>query len=97
MTLPAEAVIWQLLAAANRDPARFADPDQFDIEREDVAHQSFGGGPHFCLGNQLAKMEARYVFNEMAQRTKGLTINAGDIEWSHSFFRVMASYPLEFN
>ena len=97
LTLPAEAVIWQLLAAANRDPARFADPDQFDIEREDVAHQSFGGGPHFCLGNQLAKMEARYVFNEMAQRTKGLTINAGDIEWSHSFFRVMASYPLEFN
>ncbi|MEC7210322.1 MAG: cytochrome P450, partial [Pseudomonadota bacterium] len=97
VTLPAEAVIWQLLAAANRDPARFADPDQFDIEREDLAHQSFGGGPHFCLGNQLAKMEARYVFNEMAQRTKGLTINAGDIEWSHSFFRVMASYPLEFN
>ena len=97
VTLPADAVIWQLLAAANRDPARFADPDQFDIEREDLAHQSFGGGPHFCLGNQLAKMEARYVFNEMAQRTKGLTINAGDIEWSHSFFRVMASYPLEFN
>ena len=97
VTLPAEAVIWQLLAAANHDPARFADPDRFDIQREDVTHQSFGGGPHFCLGNQLAKMEARYVFNALAQRTKDIDIKAGNIEWSHSFFRVMATYPIEFN
>lgn len=97
VTLPAEAVIWQLLGAANRDPERFVDPDRFDIEREDVAHQSFGGGPHFCLGNQLAKMEARYVFDALAQRTKDIDIKAGNIEWSHSFFRVMASYPIEFN
>ncbi|EHQ56415.1 cytochrome P450 [gamma proteobacterium HIMB55] len=97
VTLPAEAVIWQLLGAANRDPERFVDPDRFDIEREDIAHQSFGGGPHFCLGNRLAKMEARYVFDALAQRTKDIDIKAGDIEWSHSFFRVMASYPIEFN
>lgn len=97
VTLPAEAVIWQLLGAANRDPERFVDPDRFDIQRDDVAHQSFGGGPHFCLGNQLAKMEARYVFNALAQRTKNIDIKAGNIEWSHSFFRVMASYPIEFN
>ena len=97
VTLPAEAVIWQLLSAANRDPARFANPDRFDIQREDVAHQSFGGGPHFCLGNQLAKMEARYVFSALAQRTKDINIKAGNLEWSHSFFRVMASYPIEFN
>lgn len=97
VTLPAEAVIWQLLGAANRDPERFVDPDRFDIEREDIAHQSFGGGPHFCLGNQLAKMEARYVFDALAQRTKDIDIKAGNIEWSHSFFRVMASYPIEFN
>lgn len=97
VTLPAEAVIWQLLGAANRDPERFVDPDRFDIEREDIAHQSFGGGPHFCLGNRLAKMEARYVFDALAQRTKDIDIKAGNIEWSHSFFRVMASYPIEFN
>ena len=97
VTLPAEAVIWQLLGAANRDPERFVDPDRFDIEREDIAHQSFGGGPHFCLGNRLAKMEARYVFDALAQRTKDIDMKAGNIEWSHSFFRVIASYPIEFN
>ncbi len=96
ITLPADAVIWQLLASANRDPARFKNPNVFDIEREDVAHQSFGGGAHFCLGNQLAKMEAHQVFGQLAERTKGMRLEPGQIEWSHSFFRVMASYPVSF-
>ncbi|MFT4767606.1 MAG: cytochrome P450 [Glaciecola sp.] len=96
-TLPANAVIWQLLASANRDPDRFDEPDKFDITRTDVAHQAFGGGQHFCLGNRLAKMEARHVFNQFAQRTEGLNVQPGEIEWSPSFFRVMASYPITFN
>ena len=95
-TLPADAVIWQMLACANRDPARFENPDVFDIERKDVAHQSFGGGVHHCIGNQLARMEARHAFLEFAQRTKGLHIEQGKVEWSHSFFRVMASLPISF-
>jgi cytochrome P450 len=96
-TLPADAVIWQMLACANRDPARFENPDVFDIERKDVAHQSFGGGVHFCIGNQLARMEARHAFLEFATRTQGLRIEQGKLEWSHSFFRVMASLPISFH
>lgn len=95
--IPADAVIWQILAAANHDPDQFENPEIFDIERKNPAHQSFGGGAHFCLGNQLAKMEAKHVFTQLAQRTQGLAINQGEIEWSHSFFRVMASYPITFN
>jgi hypothetical protein len=96
-TLPADAVIWQMLASANRDPRRFADPDRFDITRTDVAHQSFGGGTHFCVGAQLARMEARNAFGEFARRTEGLRIERGELEWSHSFFRVMASLPITFH
>lgn len=96
-TLPADAVIWQMLGAANRDPARFENPDRFDIERRDVAHQSFGGGVHHCIGNSLARMEARHAFGEFVQRTKGLRIEKGSLEWSHSFFRVMASLPISFH
>jgi cytochrome P450 len=96
-TLPADAVIWLMLAAANRDPARFENPDVFDIERKDVAHQAFGGGVHFCVGNALARMEARHAFNEFAERTRGLRIEQGRLEWSHSFFRVMASLPVSFH
>ncbi|WP_022977514.1 cytochrome P450 [Nevskia ramosa] len=95
-TLPADAVIWQMLASANRDPARFENPDVFDIERKDVSHQAFGGGIHHCIGNTLARMEARHAFSEFAQRTKGLRIEQGKLEWSHSFFRVMASLPIAF-
>lgn len=96
-TLPADAVIWQMLAAANRDPARFEDPDRFDIERKDVAHQSFGGGVHHCVGNALARMEARHAFGAFVERTRGLRIEKGRLEWSHSFFRVMASLPISFH
>lgn len=96
-TLPKDATIWQMLASANRDPARFENPDVFDIERKDVSHQAFGGGVHHCVGNSLARMEARHTFAEFAQRTKGLRIEQGKVEWSHSFFRVMASLPITFS
>lgn len=95
--LPADAVIWQMLAAANRDPTRFDRPDTFDIERKNIAHLSFGGGIHHCIGNSLARMEARHALLEFAERTKGLRIEQGALEWSHSFFRVMASLPLSFH
>jgi cytochrome P450 len=94
--IPEDAVVWQMLACANRDPAQFDRPDEFLIDREDVAHQSFGGGSHFCLGNMLAKVEGRAALGIFARETDGLAIESGETTWSESFFRVLGSYPITF-
>ncbi len=95
--LPAQAVLWLMLASGNHDPRHFDDPDTFNIQRTNVDHLAFGGGVHFCLGSQLARMEARHAIGQFAQRTAGLEIRAGQLAWSHSFFRVLASLPVSFH
>jgi len=57
-----------LLGAGNRDPRRFASPDRFDPRRSDAGALSFGGGPHFCLGAALARMEAAIAFPALLAR-----------------------------
>jgi cytochrome P450 len=55
--------------SANRDEDVFDDPFRFDIERTPNEHLAFGGGgPHFCLGASLARMEIRVLFEELARR-----------------------------
>jgi cytochrome P450 len=56
------------LAGANRDPAVYANPDIFDINREDTHHQSFGGGRHLCLGAHLARVEAQEAILALLDR-----------------------------
>jgi cytochrome P450 len=64
------------LAAANRDPATFADPDRFDLRRENVGRQlAFAGGPHVCLGMHLARLEAQIAIAELLGRLPGLRLD----------------------
>ena len=56
------------LAGANRDPAVYDNPNQFDIERPQIAHQAFGGGRHFCLGASLARLEGQIAILGLVQR-----------------------------
>jgi cytochrome P450 len=84
-----------LIGAANRDPARFADPDRLDIRREDNRHLSFGLGPHFCLGAPLARLEAHVAFGALLERFPGLEL-AGQPERGGTFvLRGLSRLPVQ--
>jgi cytochrome P450 len=80
--------------SANRDEAVFADAGRFDITREDAGHAAFGGGgTHFCLGAQLAKLELRVMLEELYSRVPDLEVTAEPARLRSSFFHGIKSLP----
>jgi amino acid adenylation domain-containing protein len=75
-----QAVI-AVMAAANRDPERFPDPDKFDITRKDNRHLAFGYAAHFCFGAPLARVEGQVVFEALLRRFTDITLVPEPIEW----------------
>jgi cholest-4-en-3-one 26-monooxygenase len=77
-------VLWYV--SANRDEEAFPDPFTFDVDRSPNDHVTFGGGgPHFCLGANLARMELRFIFSELVTRLPHLRLD-GDVEMLRSNF-----------
>jgi cytochrome P450 len=70
------------VAAANRDPRRFPDPDRCDLGRPPQAALAFGHGPHSCLGARLSRLQARIALAALLRRAPGLELDAaGDVVW----------------
>ncbi|MBB1259879.1 cytochrome P450 [Streptomyces alkaliterrae] len=72
--LPRGAEVALLFGSANRDPARFAEPDRLDLGRADNPHISFGVGIHYCLGAPLARVELAASFRALLLRAPGLRL-----------------------
>jgi len=92
--IPADRPVMCLLAAANHDPSHFADPDRFDVTRDDNDHLAFGGGVHFCLGAHLARMEAQVAIGGLAKRFRRIELENSELVWGRSLFRVLGTLPI---
>ena len=70
-----------VLAAANRDPKRFTNPDQLELDRADNRHLAFGWAAHFCFGAPLARMEGQIAFNLLLRRLRRPKLIEGPLRW----------------
>ena len=75
-----QAVI-AVMAAGNRDPERFPDPDRLDLRRPDNRHLAFGWAAHYCFGAPLARMEGQIAFDTLLRRLAGLRLEPQDFVW----------------
>src|SRR5438034_1394197 len=89
-----DRVRW-FISSANRDPAMFANPDTFDINRWPNQHVAFGSGIHHCLGATLARVEGQEVFKALAERFPGFRLDNERLEYQPSItFRSLKSLPI---
>lgn len=81
-----------LFESANFDESQFEEPDTFDIERAPNQHLAFGLGAHFCLGNQLARLEGRVMFEQLLSRLPDMTLPGGVLEGDRPLRRRPANF-----
>ncbi|HEY5016836.1 MAG TPA: cytochrome P450, partial [Streptosporangiaceae bacterium] len=86
VTIPAREWVLCVTSSANRDPARFADPDRLDVGRDPGGHVAFGHGIHYCLGAPLARLEGEVAFGALLARFPGLSlaVEAAQLRWRPS-------------
>jgi cytochrome P450 len=90
-------IVFQMLNAANRDPAYFADPDKFDVQRKKNRHIAFGQGIHFCVGAALSRAESTIAVGTALKRFPNLRLVDDKPDWdvSKRNSRVLRSLPVQ--
>jgi len=93
--IPKRWSILCMLGAANRDPKQFKDPNQLNLKRLNNQHLAFSAGPHFCIGNQLARLEGQVALLNLVQRFPKMKLAGPQPEWAPTFgFRGLKSLPV---
>ncbi len=91
-----QAVI-AVMAAGNRDPERFSDPDQLDITRKDNRHLAFGWAAHFSFGAALARIEGQAAFEDILRRMPDLKLESDVLAWRTNLgLRGLTALPITF-
>jgi cytochrome P450 len=86
-----------IMAAGNRDPERFPDPDRIDIRRTDNRHLAFGWAAHFCFGAPLARIEGQLTFEALLRRLPDLALEPGPLVWRNNLgLRGLNALPVTF-
>jgi cytochrome P450 len=96
-TIPANSKTQLLYAAANRDPARFTDPDEFRLDRgpdESRRHLAFGWGIHFCIGAPLARMQARVTFRRILAHMHDIELTGPPVRNDSFVLHGLTSLPI---
>jgi len=97
-TLSKGSKVVAVLAAANRDPDRFRDPDRLDLLRSDNRHLAFGWGGHFCFGASLARVQSQIAFNTLLRRLQRPVLMGQELQWrQNAGLRGLASLRIGFD
>ena len=94
VTLRKGSRVLMVFGAANRDPAKFEDPDRFDISRHARGHVGFGHGVHACLGMHLARLEITSLLNALADRVERFALTGPVVPSVNSSIHSLASVPV---
>jgi len=98
VTIPPNSSIYLLVGAANRDPAKFPDPEKLDINRPPARSLGFGYGIHFCVGAALARLESQVAFDTILKRLPDLKMTVDTPEFRPNYsLRGLVSLPVEFS
>ncbi|WP_437835912.1 cytochrome P450 [Sorangium sp. So ce1153] len=94
-TIPADSIVYLLRGSANRDPARFEDPDSLRLERGDIHHLGLGEGVHYCTGAGLARLQGEVAFERLFARFPRMTLAPGLVWRTDNLqFRGLAKLPI---
>jgi cytochrome P450 len=99
VTVPARGQVIICLAAANRDPRRYANADELEIDRDEARHLGFGHGIHYCLGAPLARLEGHLAIEALLRRFPELrlAVPSDELHWGHGdglVLRGLSSLPV---
>lgn len=98
VTIPEGELVALFLAAANRDPEQFPEPDRFDITRKHTSQLAFGHGIHFCVGAPLSRLEGRLAFEELFARLPEFSRVPGSLDWiPNANLHGLRTLPLRFD